>query len=352
MSEKTSSSKKQISPDWLVQGILTKIGDTFDRLTGRGWKPSSSLATSELIERLKRLVDAEARESEDKRKYVPHNIKLKMQWDKFSTDSEGSLKKLETELLAALIDHINDKRYYTYAPITLEVKPDYFTNGVKLFAGFEKSDEDEREAEIDVEIPGFKEMPRTEPAASKKSKVIASFDLRGQPIQKELTFHDGKRLSVGRTKENDMVIDDASVSKMHASLMVSVDGRLVVADTGSTNGTFIDGERISYGKAVTFSADQKLKLGTVEIAFEIVENPAEHTVELESGTNDNDVYSIGEFEFTNRIDKPEPTIPAVTVASIQIPETGSPDQNVVEGPRPTEPSIDVDLSRDEKAVSK
>ena len=59
MSEKTSSSKNKITPDWLVQGILTKIGDTFDRLTGRGWKPSSSLATSELIERLKKLVDSE-----------------------------------------------------------------------------------------------------------------------------------------------------------------------------------------------------------------------------------------------------------------------------------------------------
>ena len=354
MSEKTSSPKKQISPDWLVQGVLTKIGDTFDRLTGRGWKPSSSLATSELVERLKRLVDSEAR-TEGDRKFVPHNIKLKMQWDKFSTDSEGSLKKLETELLTALVDHINDNRYYTYAPITLQVKPDYFTNGVKLFVGFEKSDEDERETAIDVSMPGFNDDAKAQaaPGFPKLSKAIVNFDLHGKPIQKELVFEDGKRLSVGRTKENDLAVDDASVSKMHASLMLNSDGILVVADTGSTNGTFVDGERISYGKAVTFSAGQKLKLGTIELAFEIIE----HTVESEPTPElkETDMYSIGEFEFTSKIDKPgepELAVPAETVASIQIPETHFVNTDAAEVPKPTEPSIDVDLSTDEKAVSK
>ena len=39
-----------------------------------------------------------------------------MQWDKFSTDAEDAIKKLEHELLTAAIDHINDNRYHTYAP--------------------------------------------------------------------------------------------------------------------------------------------------------------------------------------------------------------------------------------------
>src|SRR4029078_3526213 len=99
MADNVQSQKKNFTPDWFVQEALTKIGDMFDRLLGRGWKPSSSLATSELIERLKYLLDAEAREDSGHRRYVPHNIKLKMQWDKFATDSDESLKKLEAELL-------------------------------------------------------------------------------------------------------------------------------------------------------------------------------------------------------------------------------------------------------------
>src|SRR5215210_5905485 len=125
MPDNPQTPKKSITPDWLVQGALTKIGDTLDRLTGRRWRPSSSLATSGLIERMKALLDSEATEDEEKRKFVPHNIKLKMQWDKFSTDSEDALRKLEYELLTAAVDHISDNRYYTHAPLNLEVKPDY-----------------------------------------------------------------------------------------------------------------------------------------------------------------------------------------------------------------------------------
>ncbi len=360
MSEKSSPSKKQISPDWLVQGILTKIGDTFDRLTGRGWKPSSSLATSELIERLKRLIDAEARESDDKRRFVPHNIKLKMQWDKFSTDSEDSLRKLETELLTALVDHINDRRYYTYAPITLEVKPDYFTTGVKLFVGFEKSDEDDRETAIDVSIPGLKDAASAHiiemPAVTSQTKAIIRFDIQGRSIQKELAMEAGKRLTLGRTKENDLAVDDPSVSKMHASLVLNGEGQLVVADTGSTNGTFIDGERISYGKAVVFSSGQKLKLGTVELAFEILERPVQIESEPELELNEPEAYKVGEFEFTMKVDNPaapESQMPAAeTVASIPIPETAIVNPDVVEVPKPTEPSIDVNLPDDEQPRSK
>ncbi len=113
MSAENSTDKKSFSLDWLVGGVLTKLGDTFDRFTGRGWNPSSSLATSELVEKLKFLLDSEVRDSDGKGKYVPHIIKLKMQWNKFSTEAEPQLKKLENELHAAAIDHINDRLYHT-----------------------------------------------------------------------------------------------------------------------------------------------------------------------------------------------------------------------------------------------
>ena len=149
---KLQSSKKN-SPDWFVSGILTKLGETFDRLTGRNWQPSSSLATSELSEKLKKLLDAEVKDLGAKGQFVPHNIKLKMQWDKFSTDSEKAVEMLKNELHIAVIDHINDKRYYTYAPINIEIKPDYFTEGVKLLASFDKFDDEERERRLPQRWP-------------------------------------------------------------------------------------------------------------------------------------------------------------------------------------------------------
>jgi hypothetical protein len=147
----TSTSKKSLSADWLVSGILTKLGDLLDRFTGRSWKPSSSLATSELIERLKKLLDAEAEMGEDGRgPFVPHNIKLKMQWDKFSADSEDGLRKLENELLTAAVDHINDRRYYTHKPLSVEAKADYFTSGVRLLVSFDRFEDEDDEASVSV----------------------------------------------------------------------------------------------------------------------------------------------------------------------------------------------------------
>ncbi len=267
----STPAKKSFSPDWFVRGILTKLGEAFDRFTGRNWKPASSLATSQLIEKLKTLLDAEANDSGERGKIVPHHIQLKMQWDKFSIDAEQSLKKLETELLTAAIDHINDRRYHTYAPMRFEIKPDYFTEGVKLSASFDKfaDEKEEDELEVNVTIPDLKNVviasSENEIIKPEKEIFIASFTVNNQPKQVRLAFSPRERKSVGRTKGNDLWLDDAGVSKLHAALVLGSDGQLIVADTGSTNGTFVGGVRIAYGKAIVLTDADKLSFGTVEV---------------------------------------------------------------------------------------
>lgn len=275
MADRDSNTDKKFSTDWLMRGVLTKVGDAFDRLTGRGYRPSSSLATSELIEKLKKLLDHEVRDG----KFVPHNIKLKMQWDKFSTDSDDALQRLENELKIAIIDHINDRRYHTYAPIRLQVKPDYFTDGVKLLVSFDKFDEEEREVALNVTVPQVQvgdyvpEVDAEAPAEPRPRHFTAAFTVKGKSRAIELEIAGHRRLSVGRGPENDLVIDDASVSKMHASLVVNAAGNLAVADTGSTNGTFVAGNRIAYGKAVEIGPDGVIKFGTIGVRFESTDEP-------------------------------------------------------------------------------
>lgn len=286
---KTSQTqKKSISPDWLVRGVLAKLGETFDKLTGRSWKPSSSLATSELIERLKRLLDSKVKDLGEQGRFVPHNIKLKMQWDKFSADAEDALKKLQYELHAATIDHINDNRYHTYAPIKVEVKPDYFTEGVNLLLSFDKFAEDAEDADHveKVTMPPTNmnsiliNLAETQPAPDPEpeiEKFVAEFKVGGKQKTIELEFPVGsnKRLNVGRTKENDLMVDDSSVSKIHASLVLNGENQLMVADTGSTNGTFINERRIAYGKAFVVNESDKVKFGTIEVMFRRVPKPVD-----------------------------------------------------------------------------
>lgn len=257
-----------------MRGALTRIGDAVDRLMGRKWIPSSSLATSGLIERLKLLMDAEARVVPGKGTVVPHNIKLKMQWDKFSTDSEDAMSKLENELLAAAADHINDSLYYTYAPLTIEVKHDYFTEGVKLLVGFDTFADEKEEAQLNVTVAGSKiSVPESE-AASEPENIaagaayLARFKVNGSDLEKTLAVTRGGRITVGRSGTNGLVLADDSVSKMHASLALNADGLLCVADTGSTNGTFINDQRIPYGKTMVLADGDQLKFGLVEVSFE------------------------------------------------------------------------------------
>ena len=47
-------------------------------------------------------------------------------------------------------------------------------------------------------------------------------------------------ITIGRAAENDVVIPKTNVSKRHARIVFK-DGRLVVVDLNSTNGTFING---------------------------------------------------------------------------------------------------------------
>ena len=300
MTRKITASKKGFSADWLLRGALTKLGDTVDRFTGRRWIPSSSIATSELIERVKKLLDAEAKEVPGKGTVVPHNIKLKIQWDKFSTDAEESLSKLEHELLTAAADHINDSLYYTYAPLSLEVKPDYFIEGVKLLVSFDKFTDENSDVEMNVTVPAINiagEIPAASSVARGSETYIARFEIQGIKTEKSLGFQPGESHSVGRIGSNFLVVNDVSVSKIHASVSIDAEGSLSVADTGSTNGTFINGERISYGKAVRLEDGDRVKFGTVEVTFEHVQRPSEIVMD---DFKEGETTKIDEFEFKRR----------------------------------------------------
>src|SRR5579872_2974157 len=64
---------------------------------------------------------------------------------------------------------------------------------------------------------------------------------KGMPPEAE--FRVNGTASLGRSRDNDIFIVDPSVSRHHAILEVR-EGKLVVRDTGSTNGTFVNGERV------------------------------------------------------------------------------------------------------------
>jgi pSer/pThr/pTyr-binding forkhead associated (FHA) protein len=50
-------------------------------------------------------------------------------------------------------------------------------------------------------------------------------------------------------------------------LLMTGEGTLLVADTGSTNGTFINGRRIAYGESRVLEDGDVIGFGDVEVRF-------------------------------------------------------------------------------------
>jgi diguanylate cyclase (GGDEF)-like protein len=53
-----------------------------------------------------------------------------------------------------------------------------------------------------------------------------------------------KELRIGRAPENELCIRDQSVSQFHARIILTPKGAVFVEDLGSTNGTFVNGEKV------------------------------------------------------------------------------------------------------------
>ena len=62
-------------------------------------------------------------------------------------------------------------------------------------------------------------------------------------VLKEYGISDGVKLSIGRHSENDIVLKDKGVSRYHATFE-GKGQRLLVLDTGSKNGTVVNGRKI------------------------------------------------------------------------------------------------------------
>src|SRR5688572_1867927 len=55
---------------------------------------------------------------------------------------------------------------------------------------------------------------------------------------------EGDQLMIGRDSTNEIVINDAEISRRHARLTFQ-GGKYVLEDLGSTNGTFVNGQRLA-----------------------------------------------------------------------------------------------------------
>ncbi|WP_037852099.1 FHA domain-containing protein [Streptomyces sp. NRRL S-1824] len=135
------------------------------------------------------------------------------------------------------------------------------SGAVVLFAGRERLDAQRCAlgepplvdgAVLSLQVPGEDEA--ADDAVPAQLHVVAGPDAGGVHL-----LHGGQ-IRIGRSADADVPLDDPDVSRLHCAVTVSEDGRVSVADLGSTNGTSLDGTEV-HDQPVRLKPGALLRLG-------------------------------------------------------------------------------------------
>jgi hypothetical protein len=115
---------------------------------------------------------------------------------------------------------------------------------------------------------GTKPQLTRQPSGSRRLGLALRF-ISGKYEGGEFPLEDGKDVVVGRSSELDMVLVEEMVSRRHAKISVR-SGKISIEDLGSTNGTFVNGERI---QATELHEGDRILIGT-SILKVVADTPA------------------------------------------------------------------------------
>ena len=90
--------------------------------------------------------------------------------------------------------------------------------------------------------------------------LVSSQD--GPAVQFDLA---GAVISIGRASDNDVILDDLQVSRHHCQLKLQ-HGAYSLADLGSRNGSWVNGEQVS---EVALGPGDMIRIGATEIEFQV-----------------------------------------------------------------------------------
>jgi hypothetical protein len=101
------------------------------------------------------------------------------------------------------------------------------------------------------------------------------------------------RYVIGHERKNEIVIDEPSVSGLHARLSVQAEDEIYLEDLDSANGTFVDGAAAAGSVRVSFHS--QIRLGSVTLRFERGRLPAAVFEELHPAFLRPQRYDLGDI---------------------------------------------------------
>ena len=252
----------------VLRNLEAKLTDIVEGTFGRVFR--SEVRPVEVARKLAREMDEHKTESLS-RTYVPNEYIVYLSADDRAR-LEGVEESLIDELSAYLLEHARRERLALLSRPQIEFQTD------------------ERLALGEFGIQTRLVRPPEEPAAqeepqqaSRGNTMIYSTagrireeveQVQGVRPTRALVVAEGRRhvvaptgAVIGRSRECDVVLADANVSRRHAQIVVGAAGTWTISDLGSTNGVLVNGHRIS--GAAPLRPGDRIALGTADIGFEV-----------------------------------------------------------------------------------
>jgi hypothetical protein len=129
------------------------------------------------------------------------------------------------------------------------------------------------EAEVDAEVSPSVDPPTGSDNADGGTRVYEVPVVRAPSVELEIREPGrnprripvaGGQIRIGRGPECELVLRDSRVSRRHARLAAR-DGMLILTDLGSTNGTMVNGHRVS---EVVLGAGDRIELGETSLVIQ------------------------------------------------------------------------------------
>lgn len=255
----------------MLRSLENRIAGLVEGTFGRVFK--SEVRPVEIAHKLAKEMD-EHRTVSVSRTYVPNEYTVWLSPEDRSR-YEGVEQEVVDELSAYLLEHARREKLAMVSRPRIAFRTDE-----RLALGeFGIQAKLVRPAEPQAQAPP---PARVEPAGHGNTMVYSTSsrhreqlsEARANQAGRGILVVDGKRMLVGaagavvgRSRECDIVVDDANVSRRHAEIRPGPSG-WAISDLGSTNGVRVNGRAVG-SEPHPLSSGDRVELGTAIVTFEI-----------------------------------------------------------------------------------
>jgi hypothetical protein len=250
----------------VLRNLESKLAGLVEGTFSRAFK--SEVRPVEIARKLAREMD-EHRVQSLSRTYAPNEYTVWLSPDDREQFS-GYEDELRRELSGYLLEHARRER------VALLTAPEItFKTDDRLRLG---------EFGIQARLVRPDEDPAAEPSQGEEghTMVYSTSDRLSEPLREPDPRRGTARLriggrsellgsagaTIGRSREADIVLDDANVSRKHAEVRPS-GGSWIVRDLGSTNGVKVNGRRLDPTRPQSLKRGDVIELGTSRATFEL-----------------------------------------------------------------------------------